>query len=347
MLGLPDTADGESIRKAYLRRAMECHPDRKGGQASTETFQRVSLAYQTLSKQNDAEDAFGAEGAFGAFDAEDTSPESYKVLFEQMYRRYAPTIRRCFDSPEMKLARGVYGCLRSTIASKVSQAGEGERPNERVEVDPPPEPEAPEAPEALKHDSQLDITQRIRVTLKEVFDREIKKVVVKRFRWDAAAQRQAPSLHTVVVPLEHVEVCFPGEGDTTANAYGDLHMSVHATDSHLHRDEEDASLLHCAVRISPYDMCYGGGKYLVPHFGRRIVLEVGSQFYRRCHRRVEVPHYGLWNSERGAHGSLMIDVAVDADADTSEPARKALFRSLYACADVEGADGGPTTRVVA
>ncbi len=50
VLGISRTASDEEIKKAYRKRAMECHPDRHGGDTEKEReFKQINEAYATLS----------------------------------------------------------------------------------------------------------------------------------------------------------------------------------------------------------------------------------------------------------------------------------------------------------
>lgn len=51
LLGLPDNATAEDIRRSYLAMAKRCHPDARGG--SAEAFRALSDAYESLLQQPD------------------------------------------------------------------------------------------------------------------------------------------------------------------------------------------------------------------------------------------------------------------------------------------------------
>lgn len=67
-LGISREASAEEIKKAYRKRALECHPDRNPGDAQAEKdFKAVSEAYEALSDENRRRiyDQYGEEGLKG------------------------------------------------------------------------------------------------------------------------------------------------------------------------------------------------------------------------------------------------------------------------------------------
>lgn len=69
ILGIPRDVSGDDLKKAYRKKALECHPDRNPGNAQAEAqFKDVSEAYEVLSDENRRRiyDQYGEEGLRGA-----------------------------------------------------------------------------------------------------------------------------------------------------------------------------------------------------------------------------------------------------------------------------------------
>jgi curved DNA-binding protein len=73
VLGVPKSADAESIKKAYRKLAKDLHPDKNPGNKQAETkFKAVNHAYEVLSNADRRKlyDEFGEEGLREGFNAE-------------------------------------------------------------------------------------------------------------------------------------------------------------------------------------------------------------------------------------------------------------------------------------
>src|SRR3954471_24103351 len=72
VLGVPKTADEETIKKAFRKLAMKYHPDKNPGKANEARFKEVNQANEVLSdkKKRALYDEFGEESLSQNFDAE-------------------------------------------------------------------------------------------------------------------------------------------------------------------------------------------------------------------------------------------------------------------------------------
>ncbi|ORX98740.1 DnaJ-domain-containing protein [Basidiobolus meristosporus CBS 931.73] len=83
-LGIPPTAAPEDIRRAYISRSRICHPDKlPDNNQATEAFQKISVAYETLSNKNSRKlyDCSGASA--DGFSGEETLSEALSQIFKE------------------------------------------------------------------------------------------------------------------------------------------------------------------------------------------------------------------------------------------------------------------------
>ncbi|MBI5490734.1 MAG: molecular chaperone DnaJ [Deltaproteobacteria bacterium] len=88
VLGVPRDADADTIKKAYRRAALDCHPDRNpGDHTCEERFKDVSEAYQVLSDPQKRElyDHYGHDGLSGAGYTGFTGVEDIFDHFEDVF----------------------------------------------------------------------------------------------------------------------------------------------------------------------------------------------------------------------------------------------------------------------
>ena len=108
VLGVPETADGEQISRAFRRMARDLHPDVSDSPAAEERFREVSAAYSALSKPRSRflYDRFGFRGRGAGFE-DGHFPGAPSVLGEVELEQYeaARGVRREVQIVDADLCR--------------------------------------------------------------------------------------------------------------------------------------------------------------------------------------------------------------------------------------------------
>ncbi len=148
LLGVPRNADLETIKKAYRKLALECHPDRnQGSKESEEKFKEVTEAYEALRdpEKRALYDRYGEQGlkrragpgGFGGFDFSDAIEIFMRDFggfgsFEEIFgsrrpRRSSPTrgqtIRMRLPLTLLEVANGVTKRVRVPVLQPCSECG--------------------------------------------------------------------------------------------------------------------------------------------------------------------------------------------------------------------------------
>jgi DnaJ homolog subfamily B member 11 len=155
VLGVPQGASIEAIRKAYKARARECHPDKnQGDPEATEKFKQIQAAYEALTTEQIPEQPPFApfQQFFGGFNFRFQPPpivQRVSCSLEELYRgcsreiRVVRTVMGCEDTLTLKIdiPKG------SSAGEKMVLHGAGHRPAEQfsegdivVVIDSPPHP---------------------------------------------------------------------------------------------------------------------------------------------------------------------------------------------------------------
>jgi molecular chaperone DnaJ len=229
VLGLSPPCSAADIRKAYLKAALRCHPDRHPNDAeATQKFQAVSQAYQTLSGDGQG---VAADGVWTTPD--DDAPidlAQYKAMFEQLARK-AKTFWEDHQA-EIAVAKTLWSSFKARLAGVGSDTGSDSGSEGEPADTAPPDAFTHDGlggsdSEASSTDSDADadsvgadsppkappLLLTIVTTPAARAAQDIHKVEYTRYRWDAREGRAAAEQYAVLVPVEHDEATFPGEGD--------------------------------------------------------------------------------------------------------------------------------------
>ncbi|KAK9763697.1 hypothetical protein K7432_009394 [Basidiobolus ranarum] len=83
-LGVTTNATAEEIRRAYISRSRICHPDKlPGNSKATEAFQKISVAYETLSNRNSRKLYDRSGTSSDGFTGEETLSEALVQIFKE------------------------------------------------------------------------------------------------------------------------------------------------------------------------------------------------------------------------------------------------------------------------
>lgn len=218
VLGLVPPCSPAAVRKAYLQAALACHPDRHPDDAAaTAKFQAVSQAYRALQSDSDDEahgDAYDTAYDTGAHAGVDVDLDLYKAMFERMAHK-ARTLWEAHQ-PEIAAAQTLWQSFKARVTGPTTDwlgsdsEDEGEVTSDDDDGDGD-EQHATATTTALPKAPPLLLTITTTPTARQAKD--IHKVAYTRYRWDAHEGRAVAEQYAVLVPVEHEEVTFAGEGD--------------------------------------------------------------------------------------------------------------------------------------
>jgi curved DNA-binding protein len=251
VLGVPKTADGDAIKKAYRKLAQKLHPDKNPGNKAAETkFKAVNQAYDVLSdeKKRKLYDEFGDEGLREGFDADRV--RAYKSWSSQ--QGAGGGVRGGFDGGRINIEDLFSGAVPG------GQAGGGGdifgdlfgRSQRRAR--------GPMKGSDLESAVTVDFVSAVKGTTLELRMRE-----------------GGPPL-TVRIPPganDGSRVRIPGQGSQSPNGGppGDLILEIHVEPHALFRREDDD--LHVDVPITVAE-AYKGAKIKVPTPDASVTLKV-------------------------------------------------------------------------
>lgn len=216
VLGLSPPCSLHEIRKAYLRAALSCHPDRHPNDVqATQKFQEVSIAYQTLTAEN--LDTIDSGSLSDEEDDRDIDIHKYKQMFENISDKVKLFCKK--HRTEIALANTLWSSLKSqlvSIAKNVESKDKTEYHSytnddlNRSDSNISSKDVADNIPSLQK---TPPILLNIETTRVARLDKDIHKVEYTRLRWNHLEKRILAETSAILVPIEHDEIVFPGEGD--------------------------------------------------------------------------------------------------------------------------------------
>ena len=220
LLGISPSATPEEIRKAYLKAALQCHPDRHPHDTeATQKFQAISHAYTTL-MNSDEHTQIHMESTSNHNAS--INLEHYKMMYEHLAKQ-AQTFYATYHE-EVSAAKQMWSAFKTKFTSIVGDEtnGSNDEPtdmrhdgfdgsdSEVSSSDSDTGPSAHISPTRAKVDPLLFTIETTKVARQM---KEIQRVEYTRYRWNEVEQRAVAEQYTVLVPVEHDEMTFAGEGD--------------------------------------------------------------------------------------------------------------------------------------
>jgi curved DNA-binding protein len=245
VLGVPKTADADTIKKAYRKLASQMHPDKNPGNKSAESrFKQVNHAYDVLgdAKKRKLYDEFGEDGLREGFD-----PERVRA-----YRDWSARQQRGVDGAgpggfDYESAMGGEGGFAEMFGDLIGRARRGRGPMKGSD---------------LESEITIDFVSAVRGATLEL-----------------RPQGTGAAPVTVRIPAGAAEgsrVRIAGQGGPSPNGgpRGDLVLTLHVRPHpHFRRDGDD---LHLDLPITLAE-AYHGAKVKVPTVDGAVTLKVPAR----------------------------------------------------------------------
>lgn len=238
VLGVPKSADQDSIKKAYRKLAKSLHPDKNPGNDAAETrFKTVNRAFDTLGdpKKRALYDEFGEEGLREGFDAER----------QRSYRQWQ-------SNTGSGRSRG------GSVEDMFADANGGGASFDFGDLFGRPRRRGPAPGEDVEGQVTIDFASSLRGTQLELSLRHAQKPVSVRIPAGVS---------------DGARLRVPGQGQPsrTGGSPGDLFIVVHVTPhAHFRREGDD---LHLDVPLTLKE-AYLGDKVRIPLSGGAVQLKV-------------------------------------------------------------------------
>lgn len=297
--------DGQ-MRKAYLKRARQTHPDtNRCDPRATQTFQHVSRCYETVQLHQNLMAGARSVGEEANPQADDDANANIDIDdFRLAYERLMYKLSVFWNtSTEAKLAKQLWQsfCERAedeedeaeAHAKHDAQAGHHDDDNEAE-----PQPSS-------------DIRYVLQIPIADVYHKEPQKLSFYRKRWDAQRERLEEEHASLLVNTGYKKTTFYGEGHScwSGGGYegcGDVTVTVEpAMDGNRLYSVDENGVIHRLFTVEHDDWC--GRPRVIDLFGDECFFVVPDIWNADEPTTVAVTGLGLYDAETTERGELRID----------------------------------------
>jgi molecular chaperone DnaJ len=326
VLGIGTGASQADVRSAYRKLAVKHHPDKNAGGAAA--FNTISEAYQVLSDPEKRADYDRGEFDDAAFEFSDASEmfDSFfgAVLGSGFFAVDDGALSQLFEAPEVRLAMQAFASMPKTasIVEGLSGLATGTRA-ETVVTCIGSAIKAGLNIAASRARRSKDIVLTLRVELDDVYRGILKKVKVRRIRFDA---RGAPALREdpFIVALNASSTVFRSEADDVADGHrGDLVINVAYKPHALFK--VDGNNLAVVKRVSAYEAFAGSTFYMTHLSGELLRIHAARNIWKHP---VQVLRGEGLPDRRNVRGDVFVYFAVD-DVDLDAASVGGAFHALF------------------
>lgn len=235
VLNIDKSASTHEIKKAYRKLAVIYHPDKKTG--NEEHYKKIAIAYELLSneKKRKEYDSMNSVSQIRLYDIlQNIVPSEYinltKSIIDFFYSEdFREDIDNCdIESIKWKIVRKI----SSINIIDIIKIFNPETENNKSDV------------------INVDINCTIGVTLKEIFNKNFKKICVKRIRGGEV------DIGTFIIPILCDVYVLEGEGDIVKDNIGDLIIDINEEKHDYFNKIADHDLIYYK-EITYYDYIYG------------------------------------------------------------------------------------------
>jgi len=313
VLELNKNCSRDDIKKNYKKLALKYHPDRnpQNIKESEEKFKKISEAYQIL---YDTEKRKKYD-LYGTFDNENFS--SPLDIFNSFFSEFPPeffklsseVINKVIDMPEVKFAKLIIKSL-STEKTKNDIFNDLESNPDMQSFFKKYTTDNTHKSDFLSPDNtKLNIILKISISLDDVYNKSVKKLVVERFK--ISGNNCDKEKKTVLIPCHLGKIIrFKGEGNSHSDrkVSGDIIIKISYSKHRLFKTINENNLIYKHT-ISLYDAYYTHD-FIIPFFNNEnINIKLKSNIINN--NRKIIKNHGLPIPNTNNYGNLIINFCID------------------------------------